>query len=161
MEPTRERLTAVLQEHARCHEELLTLEEEKRIAIIANDTERLNRLTLQEDALLAQVERIEEARAAALEGVARKHGLSPQPRLKAVVEALGGAPELLALQERLRKTLLALRHRVAQNAELLRRSVDHFQAFFGLLGEACAPPPVYTKSGARRGEPTRFLDQTA
>jgi flagellar biosynthesis/type III secretory pathway chaperone len=164
MQTELDRLTEVLQRHADRHRSLLALAEEKRAVIVANDTARLDAITAEEHAILAEVKTIEEERRALVGRLGPALGLAGEPRLDDILaRAPGDTGRLTTVREQLRELLAALRQRTAQNAELLRRSVEHIKGFFAALAEVRATAPTYGRGGQRQagGEQVRLLDQTA
>jgi len=156
-------LEQVLDREAGLHERLLVAAEAKRQAILKGDLPAMEQLLREEQTLLGEVEREEKSREA-LAGRARASlGLPADARLAALIEKAGDplGARLAAVRERLRAALDKLRYRTRQNAELLRASLQHVEAFLRTVLEAGDPDPQYGRDGRRAGAGLHLLDRSA
>lgn len=157
-----ERLAEALRRHTERHERLLALAEEKRQAIIRNDTDRVDAILGEETALLDEVRVVEQERIACAAEIGVGLGIGETPTLDRILEAHPeAAGRIEPLRARLREVLEALRERTRRNENLLHASLLHIRQFFDALAEARTAAPVYTRAGGRSGAQVRLVDQTA
>ena len=156
-------LETMLGREIRLHEPMLALAEQKRVAVIQGDLPGLEAILEQERKLVAEVEKGAEAREAALRAARVAVGLpEAEGRLEEIMARLP-EPERSRLgeeREKLRSLLDELRKKSRHNAELLKASLAHVEAFLRAVADAARADKPYGKDGRPAGG-SAFLDRNA
>lgn len=124
-----EELIQTLGEEETCYGALIPVEEEKTRAIIANDLESLQDITVREHELVDRTSALESKRERITEEVATVLGKDPKTiTLEQIENALKNQPQdqrkLQETHDRLRTTVRRLQQLVGQNKDLLKESID-------------------------------------
>jgi flagellar biosynthesis/type III secretory pathway chaperone len=143
--------------------QLLALAMQERAALIAGDTQRLQRLIARQEALAARWASLERKRLAALAPWAARLGCAVGDlTLDAVLPHLPAAEaEALAeVQATLRASLAELQRAKAINRALLERALEETTALLDLVRGVHAAPARYERSGAVQATaPLAVLDR--
>ena len=157
-------LEAMLDREIRLHEPMLELAEKKRVAVIQGDLPALEAILERERELVAGIEKAEAAREAALRAARVAVGLpETEGRLEDIVARLS-EPERSRIggeREKLRSLLDELRKKSRHNAELLKASLAHVEAFLRAVADAARADKPYGKDGRPTGGGGAFLDRNA
>lgn len=124
-----EELITTLDEEDMVYRQLIPIEMDKMRAIIANDLDTLQNITVQEHDLVDQVSALEGRRERIVKDVAIVLGKNPQTvTLNEIIDVLKNQPDdqkkLQKVHDRLRKTVMQMRDINEQNKELLKESMD-------------------------------------
>jgi len=148
----------------RLHEPMLALAEQKRLAVIQGDLPALEAILEQERKLVADVEAGEAARELALRAARVAVGLPEgEGRLEEIVSRLSepARSRIGGEREKLRSLLDELRKKSRHNAELLKASLAHVEAFLRAVADAARSDKPYGKDGRPTGGGGAFLDRNA
>lgn len=124
-----EELVTTLEEEIEVYQNLIPVEQDKMRAVIANDMDSLQEITIREHDLVDRTSALEGKRERVVFDIATVLGLNPRTvKLTDIVEAVKKQPEdqerLQKVHDRLRRTVLQLRDINNQNKELLKESMD-------------------------------------
>lgn len=157
LEPTLERLCALLQEELERQETVLAVVQAQHDALLTHDIEYVEAKTTALKLLIAEAAKAEAARIALFREVVAHYGLPlEQQTLTGLIAA---APEpwrsrLRDFQVRLRKTLSNIRLVVAGNGRILRRSLEVVrESLETLSGCAAVSGSSYDAAGRQPGLP--------
>ena len=157
-------LEAMLGREIRLHEPMLEIAERKRVAVIQGDLPALEAILEQERQLVAEAEEGEATRESALRAARVAVGLpETEGRLEDIVARLS-EPERSRIgeeREKLRSLLDDLRKKSRHNAELLKASLAHVEAFLRAVADAARADKRYGKDGRPSGGGSAFLDRNA
>ena len=157
-------LEAMLGREIRLHSPMLELAEKKRVAVIQGDLPGLEAILAEERKLVAEAEAGAAAREAALRTARVAVGLpETEGRLEDIVARLP-EPERSRIgeeREKLRSLLDELRKKSRHNAELLKASLAHVEAFLRAVADAARADKPYGKDGRPTGGGGAFLDRDA
>lgn len=157
-------LTAVLEKEIELHRSMVLAAGVKREAIISGDLPGLETILVREKELVAAIEEEENKRLAVQPLVRRGLGLGQDPgKLDDVINCLEGEAKakLTKVRDELREVLNECRKRTRHNAELLKASLAHVDAFLKTVADATCPDANYGKNGRRVGGGQARLDRSA
>ncbi len=156
-------LEAILVRQTAIHEEMLTVASAKQDAIIKGDLEKLEKTVVEERSLVAKIEEEEKKRRAVMPLVRSGLGAPAEMEKLADIIALMPEPEkahMTAVRERLKGVLEDCQIRTRHNAELLKASLEHVEAFLRTLSEETAKDKTYTREGRKRGGGPGLIDRS-
>lgn len=124
-----EELIETLEAEEKIYHELLPVERDKTRAIIANDLNALQEITVREHDLVDQTSTLENKREQIAKDIATVLGKNPATiTLEQIVEVLKNQPEdqkkLQEVHDRLKQTVTHLQEVNDQNKELLKEAID-------------------------------------
>ncbi len=156
-------LEAILVRQTAIHVEMLDVAALKQDAIIKGDLEKLEKAVLEERALVARIEEEERKRQAVMPLV--KGGLDAPPETDRLADIIALMPEpekerMTAVRDRLKALLEDCQIRTRHNAELLKASLEHVEAFLRTLSEETAKDKTYTREGKKRGGGPGLIDRS-
>ncbi len=156
-------LEAILVRQTSIHEEMLVVAAAKQDAIIKGDLEKLEKAVVEERALVAKIEEEEKKRQAVLPLV--KSGLDAPAEMEKLADIISLMPEpeksrMTEVRERLKGILEDCQIRTRHNAELLKASLEHVEAFLRTLSEETARDKTYTRAGKKRGGGPGLIDRS-
>lgn len=122
-------LIATLEEEVEVYQNLIPVERDKTRAVIANDLDSLQEITIREHDLVDRTSALEGKREKVVLDIATVLGLNPRTiTLTEIAVALKRQPEdqkrLQEVHDRLRRTVLQLKDINDQNKELLKESLE-------------------------------------
>lgn len=164
MDKTLTELEFILKREEELHAQLLQAADDKRQAIVKGDLPGMERLLQLERGLIEEVARMEKERERTAAAVREQFGLSTSDgKMASLIAAVEEphASRLSEVRQRLTAVLNKLRYRTRQNAELLKASVEHVNAFLRTVAGSGAPKPVYSRDGKKGNENIRLLDRQA
>jgi flagellar biosynthesis/type III secretory pathway chaperone len=156
-------LEAILVRQTAIHRDMLVVAADKQDAIIKGDLEKLEKAVMDERALVAKIEDEENRRVAVMPLV--KSGM----KVPADVEKLEGIidfmpePEktrMTAVRSELKTVLEECQIRTRHNAELLKASLEHVEAFLRSLAQETAKDNTYTRNGKKSGGGSGLIDRS-
>lgn len=157
-------LEAVLRNETELHASLLEAAEAKRNAIIDGDIDAMETVLKAEEQLIGLVEEAEVIRQDLVRSLQEELQIEQEPvKMSMILACIGEAGATLAkVHEELRAVLDKLRYRSRQNAELLKASMEHVNAFLHLVAQASANnASLYNKKGQRGAGNLGLLDHRA
>lgn len=157
-------LEATLKRQIELHNAMKGVAENKRETIIKGDLEALEKVVAEEKQLVAEIEEEEKARTAVMPMVRRGLDMeSEEDKLSDLIERMP-EPERTRLEKvrlELKDAIEECRRLTRHNAELLKASLEHVEAFLRTVAEASKPDANYNRRGRRDlGGPT-LLDRNA
>ena len=161
---TLDMLIAILERETVLHEEMLAAAEIKQQVIIQGDLPGLEEIISREKELIAGIEEEEVKRKTVMPMLQKNLGMENEAQKLSDIVNLLVEPEkalLSGVREKLRQTLTACRIKTRQNAELLKASLAHVDAFLRTVSEAVSKDANYNKSGKRGGNSPALLDRSA
>lgn len=157
-------LEAILTRQIGIHREMLTVAQAKQEAILKGDLEKLEKAVIDERKLVARIEEEEEKRATVMPMVRKGLELDASvEKLQDVVEAMP-EPERTRMRDvrsELKGLLEECQLKTRHNAELLKASLEHVEAFLRTISEAVAKETGYGRDGKRSGGGPAFIDRSA
>lgn len=124
-----EELIQMLDAEEKCYSQLIPIEEEKTRAIIANDLEALQDITVREHDLVDETSALENKRERVAIDIATVLGRDPKTiTLEQIASVLKNQPadqkKLQEVHDRLRRTVSRLQELNNQNKQLLKEAID-------------------------------------
>ncbi len=156
-------LEAILVRQTAIHREMLAVADAKQDAIIKGDLEKLEQAVVDERALVSKIEEEERKRLAVMPLVKTGVGAPEEAEKLADIVALMPEPEkgrMTAVREDLKKILEECQIRTRANAELLKASLEHVEAFLRTLADETAKDKTYTRDGKKRGGGPGLIDRS-
>ncbi len=156
-------LEAILVRQTAIHRDMLVVADAKRDAIIKGDLEQLEKSVIDERALVAKIEEEERKRLAVMPLVKTGLDAPAETEKLADVVALMPSPErerMTAVRGELKTVLEDCQIRTRANAELLKASLEHVEAFLRTLAEETAKDRTYTRKGKRPGGGSGLIDRS-
>lgn len=157
-------LEAILSRQIELHRRMADVAEQKRESIINGDIGKLEAAVTGERKLIAKIEEEENNRQAVMPLLISHLGIPKDTKKLADVIAHFPEPErdrLMTARDELRALLENVRLKTRHNAELLKTSMDHVEAFLKSLAEAAAPESNYRRNGKRGGGGPAIIDRSA
>ncbi len=158
-------LEATLKRQISLHRSMLELAAAKRESIISGDVGKLEETVKEEKKLVAAIEEEEKKRLAIMPMVKRGLGLAQDSddKLADVIGRMEGPEqqELAAVREELRSLIEECRRKTRHNAELLKASLEHVDAFLRAVAEAASPNANYNNSGRKARNGPTIIDRNA
>lgn len=156
-------LEGILTRQTAIHRDMLVVAGDKQDAIIKGDLEKLEKAVLDERALVAKIEEEERKRLAVMPLV--KAGLGAPPEVEKLSDVIALMPEpeksrMTAVREELKTVLEECQLRTRHNAELLKASLEHVEAFLRTLSEETARNKTYTRDGKRGAGGPGLIDRS-
>ena len=157
-------LEAILLRQTELHREMLRIADDKRDAIIKGDLEKLEKTVFEEKKLVAGIEDEERKRLAVMPLL--KSGLGLADSTEKLSEVVSCLPEpdrsrLLKVRTDLKEVLETCQLKVRHNAELLKASLEHIEAFLRSLSAAASTDANYRKDGRKSGGGPTIIDRNA
>ncbi|MDR3210946.1 MAG: flagellar protein FlgN [Planctomycetota bacterium] len=157
-------LEATLERQLELHRIMLRVAEAKRQCIIRADLAGLEKSVSEENKLVSAIEEEEKKRLAVMPLIQRSAG-RPEgaEKLSDLINSLeeGDRGNLPTLREALKTVIEECRRKVRHNAELLKVSLEHMEAFLRTVAEVTHPDSNYTRSGKRDVSGPSLLDRSA
>lgn len=156
-------LAQIIQNETELHRQLLQAAEDKRVAIISGDIAAMENSLNREYDLVEKVEAQEQTRIALVEKMAEMLQIADRPVTMALLlEKLPAnlAATLTPVRAELRALLDKLRFRTRQNAELLKASMEHVNAFMEMIARA-GEVKTYSRKGLVERQQVRLFDRSA
>ncbi len=156
-------LEGILVRQTAIHRDMLAVAASKQDAIIKGDLEKLEKAVLDERALVAKIEEEERKRLAVMPLV--KTGVGAPPETEKLADVIARMPEpeksaMTAVREELKTVLEECQIRTRHNAELLKASLEHVEAFLRTLADETAKDKTYTRDGRKRGGGPGLIDRS-
>lgn len=164
MNDTLTRLEDLLARMTELHAQLLRLSEDKRQAIVEGNIDQMEGALVREQELILEVEAAEAERQEVVESLRGPMELGDGPlKLQTIIDKAEApqAERLATVHRLLREVVDKLRYRSRQNAELMKASMEHVEAFLRAIAEACAPRQGYGRDGLNRKGALSLLDRSA
>lgn len=157
-------LQAILVREIGLHRELLALAGDKRESILEGDLEKLEKAVAAEKRLVAMIEGEERKRQAVMPLL--KSGLDLDNSTERLEEIIRFFPdpergEMAAVRAELLETVEAAQRKSRHNAELLKASLAHVEAFLRSVAESAKADSTYGRNGGRTGNGPAILDRSA
>lgn len=157
-------LEAILTRQIAIHREMLEVARNKQEAILKGDLEKLEKAVIEERKLVARIEDEEGKRATVMPMVRKGLELDESvEKLQLVVEAMP-EPErtrMLEVRAELKGLLEECQLKTRHNAELLKASLEHVEAFLRGISDAASKDAGYGRDGKRSGGGPSFIDRSA
>ena len=148
-----DRLITVISKEAAVFDSYLTLLEQQKEALVANDLERLNAITARQRELVVQTRLLSREREQLIEDIRASHDIDGNLTLSRLLELVDDtqATQLAKLQE----LILSLNNQITDvrntNAMLLNQSRESIASMMGMLARIQHPDNTYNRTGAGRG----------
>ncbi|MDR0362308.1 MAG: flagellar protein FlgN [Planctomycetota bacterium] len=156
-------LEAILVRQTDLHRAMLETAGEKRESIIKGDLPALEAAVFREKGLVAEIEDEERKRQAVMPMLRRGLGVGDDVEQLAEVAEKFHEPDrtrILSLAGGLKDVIEDVRKITRHNAELLKASLEHVDAFLRTIAEASSPDTNYRRDGSRPTGPT-LIDRNA
>lgn len=156
-------LEAVLVRQTDLHRNMLALAGAKQDAIIKGDLEKLEKTVAEERNLVAKIEEEEKNRAAIMPLVRSAVGLDETAEKLADVVKLLPDPDrsrMESVHAELKSVLEQCQIKTRHNAELLKASLEHVDAFLRTVAEAASPDANYDRKGKKGGSGPTIIDRS-
>lgn len=157
-------LEQIIRNESALHAKLLEAAEAKRQAVIAGDVAVMESTLTTEYDLVEQVEAQEQTRLQLVEKMAGFLAITDRPVTMDMLLAKLPEEKTTTLREaraELRALLNKLRIRTRQNAELLKASMEHVNAFMELIAHAGEVRSYSRKGTLERQQGVSFIDRSA
>ena len=157
-------LEGILTRQIALHTEMLKVAEDKQQGIVQGDLEKLEQAVAREKKLVAEIEDEEKRRQAVMPLVKKGLGLDDSVEKLADVVAAMPEPEktgMRAIREELKGLLEACQVKTRHNAELLKASLEHVEAFLKTISDAAAQDANYKRDGKRSNGGPTMIDRSA
>lgn len=157
-------LETILKRQIELHTTMVTVAENKRESIIKGDIEALEKVVAEERRLVGSIEEEEKQRQAVMPLLRKCLGLDDSvEKLMDVIEKMPEPrrSEMTGIRNRLRDLLEQCRLLARHNAELLKTSLDHVEAFLRGIAEAASQDAAYNHKGKRSGGGPTIIDRSA
>lgn len=157
-------LEAILKRQIALHRQMLEVAGRKQDSIVNGDLAALEKEVAEEKRLVAEIEDEERRRQAVMPAV--KSGLGLAASAEKLGDIIPAMPEperenLAGIRAELKAVLEQVQLKSRHNAELLKASLEHVDAFLRSLAEASAPDANYRKDGRRAGGGPTMIDRSA
>lgn len=157
-------LEAILKRQITLHREMLVVADNKRDSIIKGDVSLLEKSVAEEKRLIGEIESEENRRQAVMPLV--KNGLEVDASVEKLPDVIAKMPEpergrMTEVRNELRALLDECSLKNRHNAELLKTSLEHVEAFLRTLSEAARQDAIYGKDGKRSGGGPSIIDRNA
>lgn len=157
-------LEAILVRQTGLQREMLRLAEDKQQAIVKGDLEKLEKTVADEKKLVCQIEEEEEKRLAVMPLV--KSGLGLDESVEKLADVIASMPEpererMANVRNDLKEILETCQVKTRHNAELLKASLEHVEAFLRTVSEAASPDANYRRDGKKGGSGPTIIDRSA
>ena len=157
-------LEGILTRQIGLHRQMLEVGEQKRESIVKGDIAKLEKAVADEKRLIGEVEDEENRRQAVMPLV--KSGLGVDAEVEKLVDVIEKMPEpertrMMDVRNELRALLDECQLKARHNAELLKTSLDHVEAFLRTLADAAKQDSMYGKDGKRSGGGPSIIDRNA
>lgn len=154
-------LEAVLARQTGLHRSMIAVAEAKRHSVVKGDLEGLERAVADEKRLVAAIEEEEAKRLAVMPMIQRQLGAGGGT----LSDLIARLPEpdrgrLAGVREDLRRAIEECRRKTRHNAELLRASLEHVDAFLKSVAAAVSPDANYRPDGKKRAG-SAIIDRNA
>jgi cell division protein FtsB len=149
---------------AELHQELLTLAQSKRTAIVKGELAELEALVAREQALIGEVEKENRQRELAMKLAREALGMAEgEGRLRDVLAKAGETwrVKIEPLRARLVEIVEAVRYQARLNTELIKSSVAHAESFLKALQSVGKTDLTYSRGGRKNGGGPSILDRSA
>ena len=157
-------LEAILVRQTGLHREMLAVADVKQESIVKGDLARLEGAVSDERKLVQKIEEEEKKRAAVMPMVKSSLGLEESVEKLADIIAHMPAIERERLQQvrgELKTVLEECQIKTRHNAELLKASLEHVEAFLRTVSEAANPDANYGRDGKKGGGGPTMIDRSA
>jgi Protein distantly related to bacterial ferritins len=156
-------LEAILVRQTAIHKDMLAVADAKQDAIIKGDLEKLEKAVIDERALVSKIEDEEKKRLAVMPLV--KTGMNAPEDLEKLADIIALMPEpekkrMTAVREELKTVLEECQIKTRHNAELLKASLEHVEAFLRTLAEETARDKTYDRGGKKLGGGPGLIDRS-
>jgi flagellar biosynthesis/type III secretory pathway chaperone len=156
-------LEAILARETDVHREMLAVAESKQAAIVQGDLEALEKSVTDERRLVVRIEDEERKRLAVMPLV--KSGLGADDGVEKLADVIAMMPEpergrMSEVRDELKVVLEACQLRTRHNAELLKASLEHVDAFLRSLSDATSKDATYKRNGKRSGGGPGLIDRS-
>lgn len=156
-------LEAILVRQTDLHRQMFEVAGRKQDSIIAGDLAALEKEVMEEKRLVAEIEDEERRRQAVMPAV--KSGLGIDESVEKLGDIIPAMPEperekMTKVRDDLKAILQQVQLKTRHNAELLKASLEHVEAFLRSLAEAAAPDANYGKDGKRSSGGPTIIDRS-
>lgn len=158
-------LEGILTRQAGLHEQMLALAEDKRDSIISGNVQKLEQTVAAERKVVTEIETEENNRKGVMPLLRSSLGLDQS--VEKLADIIAAMPEsererMMAVRNDLKAKVEAVQLKTRHNAELLKTSLGHVEAFLKSVQEAARSGPAnYTQKGRLSGGGPAFLDRNA
>ncbi len=148
-------LKKILSEQNKIYSRICEMEEEKEVAIMSRDGDKLKELSTSQEKLLDSVDKLEERRMACIQNYIDENNISNSASLtlREFVDSMNddSARFLLTLGVELREKLLKLKEKQETNAKLLDDNMEYFNILISGLKDSSMVRSGYEIDGKREG----------
>ncbi|MDR2390481.1 MAG: flagellar protein FlgN [Planctomycetota bacterium] len=157
-------LEAILVREIGLHRELIVLAGDKRESILKGDLEKMEKTVTAEKRLVTMIGDEERKRRAVMPLL--KSGLGLDNSVERLEEIIRVFPEpergkMGAVRAELLEAVEAVQMKSRHNAELLKASLAHVEAFFRGIVESAGADSTYGRNGGRIGNGPAIIDRSA
>ena len=133
---------------------LIDSAELKKIAIINNKVDEMEKIAKSESYIIAQIKEIEESRLHLIDEMSTEEFPLKNMKLEEIANCFekDSANKILKLQKAIKTLVNDLQTRNKRNGDLLLYAIDHFNSFFQTLFAHQNPPNIYTPKGMQNAE---------
>lgn len=160
------KIEELILKHLKHLKALIESAELKKIAIINNKVNEMERIAKSEAFIIAQINEIEESRLRLVSEMSTEEFPLKNMKLSEMASCFekSSAEKLIKLQKAVKTLANELQIKNKRNGDLLLFAIDHFNGFFQAIFEHQNPPNIYTPKGVQNTEVAMgnmFLDKRA
>ncbi len=157
-------LEAVLNRQIALHRGMLKIADDKHDSVMRGDLEKLEKTVAEERKLVARIEEEEKNRRAVMPLV--RSALKLPESVEKLPEVIAAMPEpersrIAPVRNELKRLLEECQQKTRHNAELLKASIEHVEAFLRTISEAAKGDANYNQKGKKAGGGPTIIDRNA